>query len=171
MTVSDAEFKAVLGRFATGVTVVATCEGKTPIGLTVNAFASISLNPPLVMISIDKRSYLHSAIPQAGFFAASILTADQQDLSRRFAGQIGDRDHRFHDVNWRTEATGAPILSEALAWVDCRVEAIYDGGDHTIILGRVEALGAAPGDPLIYYRARYNRLEIPADIVLRKGNP
>ena len=91
MSVSDVEFRAVLGRFPTGVTVVTTCEGKAPVGVTVIAFASISLDPPLVMVSIDKRSHLHVAIPQAAYFAASILTAEQQDLSRRFAGQTGDR--------------------------------------------------------------------------------
>ncbi len=170
MTVSDAEFRTVLGRFATGVTVVATCDGKTPVGLTVNAFASISLDPPLVMISIDKRSHLNDAIPQAGFFAVSILTTEQQELSRRFAGQTGDRANRFRDVSWRTEATGAPILNEALAWVDCRVEALYDGGDHRIFLGRVEALGSTSSAPLIYYRGRYGRIEMPADVTIHKGN-
>ncbi len=171
MTVSDAEFRATLGRFATGVTVVATCEGKSPIGLTVNAFASISLEPPLVMISIDKRSHMNVAIPQEGAFAVSILTTEQQELSRRFAGQIGDRANRFRGVSWRTEATGSPILSDALAWIDCRVEAIYDGGDHSIILGRVEALGTATGEPLLYYRGQYGSLELPADAALRKSNP
>jgi len=171
MTVSDAEFRAVLGRFPTGVTVVTTCEGTAPVGVTVNAFASISLDPPLVMVSIDKRSHLHIAIPQAAYFAVSILTAEQQDLSRRFAGQTGDRADRFRGVSWRSEATGAPILSDALAWVDCRVEAIYDGGDHSIILGRVVALGASSGDPLLYYRGRYGRIELPADIAAHKGTP
>ncbi len=170
MTVSDAEFRAVLGRFPTGVTVVATCEEKTPVGLTVNAFASISLDPPLVMISVDRRSHMYDAIPQAGYFAASILTSAQQELSRRFAGQTGDRNDRFHGVGWRTEATGAPILSGALAWVDCRVEAIYPGGDHSIILGRVEALGFTAGDPLLYYRGRYGRIDLPANVTLRKGD-
>lgn len=169
MTVSDAEFRAVLGRFPTGVTVVATCEGQAPVGLTVNAFASISLDPPLVMISIDKHSHLHDAIPQARIFAVSMLTTEQQELSKRFAGQTGDRTDRFRGVNWRTEATGAPILSDALAWVDCRVEAIYDGGDHSIILGRVEALGATNDDPLLYYRGRYGRIELSASATPRKS--
>ncbi len=170
MTVSDTEFRAVLGRFPTGVTVVATCEGQAPVGLTVNAFASISLDPPLVMISIDKHSHLHDAIPQAGFFAVSTLSSEQKELSRRFAGQTGDREDRFRGVSWRTEATGAPILSDALAWVDCRVEAIYAGGDHSIILGRVEALGVASGEPLLYYRGSYGRIELSADATARKGN-
>ncbi|HEU0027693.1 MAG TPA: flavin reductase family protein [Ktedonobacterales bacterium] len=171
MTVSDAEFRAVLGRFPTGVTVVATCDGKIPVGLTVNAFASISLDPPLVMISIDKRSHLRDAIPQAGYFAASILTTEQQELSRRFAGQSNHRNDRFHGVSWRIEATGAPVLNDALAWVDCRMEAMYPGGDHSIILGRVEALGFTTGEPLLYYRGRYGRIDLPADATLRKVEP
>lgn len=169
MTVSDADFKAVLGRFATGVTVVTTCEGQTPLGLTVNAFASVSLDPLLVMISIDRHSYLHAAIPRAGYFAANILTTELQDLSRRFAGQIGDPAHRFNDLNWRREVTGAPVLADALAWVDCRVEAIYPGGDHSIIVGHVVGLGAGAGDPLLYFRGRYGALELSADAAGRKG--
>lgn len=169
MAVSDAEFRTALGRFATGVTVVATCDGQTPVGLTVNAFASISLDPPLIMVSIDKRSYLHGAIARAGYFAASMLGEKQQEMSRRFAGQTGDRTDRFSDVSWRPEVTGAPVLNDALAWVDCRVEATYPGGDHSIVLGRVVALGVAPGDPLLYYRGRYGRLELAADATLRTG--
>jgi 3-hydroxy-9,10-secoandrosta-1,3,5(10)-triene-9,17-dione monooxygenase reductase component len=171
MTVSDSEFRAALGRFPTGVTVVATCEGKSPIGLTVNAFASISLDPPLVMVSIDRRSHLHDAIPRAGYFAASILTVEQQELSRRFAGQTAHRSDRFYSVSWRTESTGAPVLNGALAWVDCRVEAMYPGGDHSIVLGRVEALGFAAGEPLLYYRGRYGHIDLPADAALRKVDP
>lgn len=169
MTVSDADFKAVLGRFATGVTVVTTREDQTPLGLTVNAFASISLDPPLVMISIDRHSYLHGAVPRLGFFAVNVLAAEQQELSRRFAGQTGDSSHRFHDLPWRREYTGAPVLEAALAWVDCRVEAMYPAGDHSIILGHVQALGLAPGEPLLYYRGRYGALELPAGSAARKG--
>ncbi|HEX9038385.1 MAG TPA: flavin reductase family protein [Ktedonobacterales bacterium] len=171
MIVSDADFRAILGRFATGVTVVTTLAGQTPLGLTVNAFASISLDPPLVMVSIDRNSFLHSAIPQAGFFATTILAADQQDLSRRFAGQIGDRAHRFQGVKWRAGETGAPVLADALGWVECRVEAVYPAGDHSIILGRVVALGSVPGDPLLYYRGHYGEIDMPAGAPLRQVKP
>lgn len=171
MTVSDTEFRSTLGRFATGVTVVATLVEGAPVGLTVNAFASVSLDPPLVMISLDRRSRLYSAITRTGFFAASILAADQDELSRRFAGQTADRENRFRDVPWRAEATGAPILDGVVAWVDCRVEAMYPGGDHTVILGRVEALDVYPGEPLLYYRGRYGRLDMTAGAPLSKNTP
>lgn len=163
MTVSDAEFRAVLGRFPTGVTVVTTCDGERPAGLTVNAFASISLNPPLVMVSIDRRSHLHAIMERAGFFAANILGAHQQETSRRFAGQTTDRFERFRQTAWRTGHTGAPLLAEAIAWVECRVYATYPAGDHTIFLGQVEALGSGPGDPLLYYRAGYGAFSTERD--------
>jgi 3-hydroxy-9,10-secoandrosta-1,3,5(10)-triene-9,17-dione monooxygenase reductase component len=171
MTISDAEYKATLGRFATGVAVVATIAEGTPFGLTVNAFASISLDPHLVMISVDRRSHLHDAVSRSGFFAASILAADQEELSRRFAGQTADREDRFHGVLWHAEATGAPVLEGVVSWVDCKVEAMYPGGDHTLMLGRVEALGVNPGEPLLYYRGRYGRLDLPAGAPLRKNMP
>lgn len=155
MTLSDMEFKSVMGRFPTGVTVVTTCDGDRPAGLTVNAFASISLDPPLVMVSIDKRSHLHDLVVQAGFFAANILGTDQQELSRRFAGQTGDRNDRFRQTPFHAGKTGAPILDAAIAHVECRIVAVYPAGDHTILLGQVEALGASAGDPLVYYRASY----------------
>ncbi|HEX8731494.1 MAG TPA: flavin reductase family protein [Ktedonobacterales bacterium] len=163
MTVSDAEFKAVLGRFPTGVTVVTTCDGERPAGLTVNAFASISLDPPLVMVSIDRRSHLHDIVARVGFFAANILGAHQQETSRRFAGQTTDRNERFRMTAWRRGHTGAPLLVEAIGWVECRVAAIYPAGDHSIFLGQVEALGAGPGDPLVYYRAGYGAFTAESD--------
>ncbi len=163
MTVSDAEFKSVMGRFATGVTVVTTCDGERPAGVTVNAFASVSLDPPLVMVSIDKRSHLHDLVARAGFFAANILGAHQQEISRRFAGQTGDRNERFRQTSYHEGVTGAPILDESIAHVECRVVAVYPGGDHSIFLGQVEGLGAAAGDPLVYYRARYGAFDVDVD--------
>ncbi|HEX8996243.1 MAG TPA: flavin reductase family protein [Ktedonobacterales bacterium] len=169
MTISDAEFKSVLGRFPTGVTVVTTCDGERPAGVTVNAFASVSLDPPLVMVSIDKRSHLHDLIAQTGFFAANILAAHQEDISRRFAGQTADRNERFRQIPFHEGVTGAPLLDDAIAHVECRVAAIYPGGDHSLILGKVEGLGARTGDPLIYYRARYGALDLDADAGLVPG--
>jgi flavin reductase (DIM6/NTAB) family NADH-FMN oxidoreductase RutF len=160
MTVSDAEFKSVLGRFPTGVTVVTTCDGERPAGVTVNAFASVSLRPPLVMVCIDKRSHLHDLVAQSGFFVANILGAHQQELSRRFAGQTGDRNERFRQTPYHLGVTGAPVLDGVLAHVECRVLAIYPGGDHSIFLGQVEAMGATAGEPLAYYRARYGALDM-----------
>lgn len=169
MTVSDTDFKSVMGRFATGVTVVTTCDGERPAGVTVNAFASVSLDPPLVMVSIDKRSHMHDLVARVGFFAANILGAHQQDTSRRFAGQTGDRNERFRQTPFHEGVTGAPILDEAIAHVECRVVAVYPGGDHSIFLGRVEALGAATGDPLVYYRARYGAFDADVNAGVAPG--
>jgi flavin reductase (DIM6/NTAB) family NADH-FMN oxidoreductase RutF len=163
MIISVAEFRAVLGRFPTGVTVVTTCDGERPAGVTVNAFASVSLDPPLVMVCIDKRSHLHDLVARSGIFAANILGAHQQDLSRRFAGQSGDRNDRFHLTSYHQEVTGAPILDGVIAHVECRVTAIYPGGDHSIFLGQVVGLGACAGEPLAYYRARYGALDMDVD--------
>jgi flavin reductase (DIM6/NTAB) family NADH-FMN oxidoreductase RutF len=135
--------------------------------LTVNAFASVSLNPPLVVISVDRHSRLYAAISNSGFFAASVLAESQGDLSRRFAGQTADRENRFRDVVWHADTTGAPILEGAVGWVDCRVEAIYPGGDHMLILGHVETLGFNSGEPLLYYRGRYGRLDMSASAPLK----
>lgn len=169
MTVSDAEFKAVLGRFPTGVTVVTTCDGERPAGVTVNAFASVSLDPPLVLVCIDRRSHLHDMVTRSGFFAANILGAHQQEVSRRFAGQMGDRNERFRLTPYHEGVTGAPILEGTIAHVECRVSAVYPGGDHSIFLGEVIALGAVPGEPLIYYRARYGALDLDADAGMIPG--
>ncbi len=163
MTVSDAEFKAVLGRFPTGVTVVTTCDGEHPAGVTVNAFASVSLDPPLVMVCIDKRSHLHDLVARSGIFVANILGAHQQELSRRFAGQSGDRNDRFHLTPFHSGVTGAPILDGVIAYVECRVMGIYPGGDHSIFLGQVVGLGGAAGEPLAYYRAHYGALDMGVD--------
>lgn len=163
MTVSEADFKSVLGRFPTGVTIVTTCDGERPAGVTINAFASVSLDPPLVMVSIDRRSHLHDLVSQAGFFTVNILGAQQRELSRRFAGQSGERNERFRLTPYHEGVTGAPILDEAIAHVECRLFAVYPGGDHSIFLGQVEALGATSGEPLVYYRAHYGAFDMDED--------
>jgi flavin reductase (DIM6/NTAB) family NADH-FMN oxidoreductase RutF len=170
MTVSDAEFRAALGRFPTGVTVVTTCDGARPAGVTVNAFASVSLDPPLVMVCIDKRSHLHDLVARSSVFVANILGAHQQDVSRRFAGQTADRNDRFHLTPYHDGVTGAPILDGSIAHVECRLVAVYPGGDHSIFLGQVVALGAVPGEPLTYYRARYGALEMDVDAGVAPGS-
>jgi flavin reductase (DIM6/NTAB) family NADH-FMN oxidoreductase RutF len=170
MTVSEAEFRAVLGRFPTGVTVVTTCDGARPAGVTVNAFASVSLDPPLVMACIDKRSHLHDLVARSGIFAANILGAHQEDVSRRFAGQTADRNDRFHLTPYHDGVTGAPILEGSIAHVECRLVAVYPGGDHSIFLGQVVAVDATVGEPLTYYRARYGALDMQVDASVAPGS-
>lgn len=152
-------FRAVLGRFATGVTVVTTCEGTRRAGITVNSFTSVSLDPPLVLICIERTAYVHDILARTGIYAVNVLTAEQRHLSECFASRSAERDETFCGLASHEAATGAPILDQTLAFVDCRVVAIYPGGDHSIFLGRVEALGGAEASPLLYYRGSYSRLD------------
>jgi flavin reductase (DIM6/NTAB) family NADH-FMN oxidoreductase RutF len=158
MPVDPDLFRAVMGRFATGVTVVTTCEGTRRAGITVNAFASVSLDPPLVLICIDRSSQVHGSFLESGIFAVNILSEDQAELASCFASHSDYRYESFCGAASHTEATGAPVLDESLGFVDCRIVDVYPGGDHSIIVGRVEALGGGTGNPLLYYRSRYLNL-------------
>lgn len=157
MSIDAAEFRRVLGHFPTGITVVTSADtGGRPVGLTVSSFCSLSLAPPLVLACIEKSADSHDAIAAAGVFAVNVLPASAERLSRRFATL--ELPEKFDGVPYREEVTGAPVLEEALAWVDCRLHAIHDGGDHTIFVGRVLAGGAVDGAPLVYYRGGYGTL-------------
>ncbi len=158
MSFEAAEFRRILGHLATGVAVVAALDPESGAGrgLTATAVASVSLDPPLVLACVERGADTHDCIEQAGAFAISILGADDEALARRFADYPADR--KFVGAAYRQETTGAPVLDEALAWVDCRVWAIYDGGDHTIFVGEVVAGDAVDGPPLLYFRGGYDRL-------------
>lgn len=178
MAIDKDFFRQVMGRFATGVTVVTTRDHATPAGLTVNAFASLSLNPPLVLICVDLTSSVLPAIRESGIFAVNILSSQQEYLSSCFATPSADRYEHFCFADFQTAATGAPILSDTLAFIDTRVVAEYPGGDHVIFVGQVEAMGAAgqvifaddttpamsasatdaEALPLGYYRGQYRHL-------------
>lgn len=131
-------------------------ENGAPRGLTANAVASVSLDPPLVLACVEHGADTHDCIERAGAFAISILGADDEVYARRFADYPADR--KFNGIAYRAEVTGAPVLDEALAWVDCRLWATYDGGDHTIFVGEVVAGDAEDGSPLLYFRGGYGRL-------------
>jgi flavin reductase (DIM6/NTAB) family NADH-FMN oxidoreductase RutF len=154
------ELRRVLGHFATGVTVVATRHiGGGACGLTANAFTSVSLDPPLVLVCVDQGSATFACLRENRFFAASFLAQDQHPLSHRFAQR---RDDKFEGVPFRAGGTGAPILEGALAHVECRTEAEYEGGDHTILVGRVVAAGVGPeSTPLVFYRGAYSTVARP----------
>lgn len=157
MAIEAYEFRRLLGHFVTGVAVVATRvpDRAEPCGLTANSVASVSLDPPLVLVCVDREADSHDCILEAGCFSINILAAGQEDISRRFASW--DLEDKFRGVGYRTEATGAPILEDTLAWLDCRLWASYPGGDHTIFVGEVMAGDAEDGVPLIYYRGGYGR--------------
>lgn len=157
MGVDSVEFRRVLGHLPTGVTVVASVDPRsdTPCGLTANAVTSVSLEPPLVLVCVDRAADTHACIEAAGFFSINILMAEQEGLARRFAAW--DVAEKFRDVPFRTVATGAPVIENVLAWVDCWTHAAYPGGDHTIYVGEVVAADARPGLPLVFYRGGYGR--------------
>ncbi len=153
----SAEFRRVLGHWPSGVAIVTT---RTPdgraCGLTANSFTSLSLNPLLILVCIEKEADTHDCVRHAQTFAVNILDADSERLARRFSAWEIDR--KFDGLAFHEEQTGAPVLDEALAWVDCRVHAEYEGGDHTIFVGEVTAGDAREGAPLLYYRGGYGRL-------------
>lgn len=146
-----------LGCFATGVTVV-TCVGDDgrPAGLTVNSFTSVSLDPPLLLVCLAKQAASAAPLTQADSFAVNVLQTGQQPASIRFATRDEDR---FGTTPWSRGEGGAPILEESLGVFECERYAVYDGGDHHILVGRVvKASFDASLDPLLYFRGRYRRL-------------
>jgi flavin reductase (DIM6/NTAB) family NADH-FMN oxidoreductase RutF len=157
LTVTEDEFRNVLGRFPSGVTVVTTvgANGKD-YGITVSAFSSVSLVPPLVLICIERTASAHEPLTNSASFVVNILSADQEQLARRFS--IVDID-RFEGVGYSRAQNGIPILDDVVAVLECTRTTLYDGGDHTIIIARVDAARAYGTKPLLYYRGGYSQLE------------
>jgi flavin reductase (DIM6/NTAB) family NADH-FMN oxidoreductase RutF len=140
-----------MGHFASGVTVVASREANgNPVGLTVSAFASVSLEPLLILVCLHRDASGHAPLLSRGYFGVSILDRRQADLARRFA--VAEGSERFRGVEYREGTFGSPLLVPALAWMECRVHQVYPGGDHSIILGEVLECGAADGDPLLFFK-------------------
>lgn len=155
--IDASEFRRVMGHFASGVAVVTTVtpDGR-PCGLTASSFCSVSLDPTLVLVCIERDSDSHDCVRSAGRFAVSVLEQEQgETLSRRFSAY--DVADKFEGVAHRAERTGAPVLEAAIAWLDCRVTVEYPAGDHTIFVGEVVAADAREGTPLVYYRGGYGR--------------
>ncbi|MFE0453413.1 flavin reductase family protein [Streptomyces sp. NPDC058914] len=156
--VDPGEFRRVLGSFATGVTVVtapAAEAGEPPAGFACQSFSSLSLDPPLVAFMVGRTSTTWPRIARAGVFCVNVLSAAQAGLCRAFAVSGADK---FAGVAYDTApASGSPRLAGALAWIDCTVHAVHTGGDHLIVVGRVNALGAADEDapPLLFHRGRF----------------
>jgi len=154
--ISPDEFRRVLGHFATGVTVVSTCDGDgRPTGLTASTFTSVSLEPPLVLVCVDHKSQSYPALLERGRFAVNVLRADQEAVSRRFATTRLDK---FDGVPFRMSPLELPLLDDAVAQLECVTVSTHVEGDHTILVGRVERAHLGSGEPLVYYRGRYDRL-------------
>lgn len=157
MSVTEDEFRNVLGRFPSGVTVVTAvdADGKDH-GMTVSSFCSVSLVPPLVLICIEKTASAHRALTTCDSFVVNILSADQEQAARRFA--IVDID-RFEGVGYSRTQAGIAVLDDVVAVIECRRTSLYDGGDHTVIVGQVQSARAENWKPLLYYRGGYSQLE------------
>ena len=157
MAIDPDTFRAALGRFASGVTIVTTCDAKgNDHGMTVSAFCSVSLDPPLVLACIGHDASMHGVILRADRFGVSILSADQEQLARRFADQRSDR---FDGLGYSRGTLSVVLLDDALGHLECMVVDRRDAGDHTIVVGRVEAASCHQGRPLVYYRGGYTQLE------------
>lgn len=150
-------FRAILGRFAAGVTVVTMRdEAGRDHGMTVSAFASVSLAPPLVLACIDRSAELHALLGEGRVFGVSILAASQEALSRRFSDALPDR---FDGIGFRRGTNGAVLLDDALATLECTTVAVHPAGDHSIVVGQVEEGTVRHATPLLYYRSGYAQLE------------
>jgi len=159
--ISSEEFRDALRHFPSGVTLVTIKSGAQIHGLTVSAFASVSPEPPLVAVIIDHRHRAHALLEQEGaVFAVNILRQEQIYLSDRFAW-VEDQD-RFLEGSWTTAVTGAPVLTDALAWLDCTIQSRHTAGTHTIYVGRVQASGVHQPDepPLVYWNRGYRQLKL-----------
>jgi flavin reductase (DIM6/NTAB) family NADH-FMN oxidoreductase RutF len=155
--IEPALFRSVLGRFASGVTVVTArdVDGRDH-GMTVSAFCSVSLEPPQVLICVERTASMHAVLETIPQFAVNILASEQESVARRFAEQVDDR---FDGIGYTRGVTGAVQLEGNLAFLECEVAARHPGGDHTIILGTVVAASAHLERPLLYYRGGYAQLE------------
>lgn len=153
--IDGTRFRRTMGHFVTGVAVATTrLPDGTLAGLTCNSLTSVSLAPPLVLFCVDRSAASRAAFLEAGHFALSLLTQEDVKISERFA--LAAPELRFEGLAVRAEATGAPILEGALAWLDCTLWKTIEAGDHTVIIGRVETAGfREDGDPLLYFRGRY----------------
>jgi flavin reductase (DIM6/NTAB) family NADH-FMN oxidoreductase RutF len=154
--VTPARMRATLGRFCTGVTVVSTEIDGLAHAMTANAFVSVSLDPPLVLVSIDRRARMHEILSRTGRYGVSVLGAGQQRLAVHFAGRpMPDPGELFE-----ADASGLPLIRGAIAHVACTLHATYPAGDHTLYLGRVDRLRSRPGNPLLFHAGDFGRIDV-----------
>jgi flavin reductase (DIM6/NTAB) family NADH-FMN oxidoreductase RutF len=160
MPIDRESFREVLRSWASGVTVVTTRAGDKVHGMTVSAFSSVSADPPLVLVCANQASTTHGVIQEGGLFTVNILASHQAHVSQVFATPDNE-DTRLDCVSWSEGETGAPVLDEALACLECTVTNAYREGSHTIYIGRVEAVHRTDAEPLLYYQAGYWKLHAP----------
>jgi flavin reductase (DIM6/NTAB) family NADH-FMN oxidoreductase RutF len=151
-----AHFRSLMSTFATGITVVTTIGDTGPAGMTVNALASLSLDPMLVMIGFNLKSRTLTAVRQSQRFAVNVLASDQERIGRIFASKLAEVD-KFAACRY-ADFSGVPVLDGTLAWLLCDVVAVYPGGDHVILVGAVQEMGGDGGEPLLFYGGHYRTL-------------
>lgn len=146
-------FRRVLGHFATGVTVIAGLDDGEPVGFACQAFAALSLDPPLVLCCPAKTSATWPRLARTGRFCANVLAAEQRELARRFGVSGPDK---FRGVSWSPDPSGLPVLAGVLTWASCAIESVHEAGDHYLVIARVVYLGdSTAGNPLLFYRGRF----------------
>jgi len=156
MPISSEEFRAALSKFASGVTVVTTKDAEgMPHGITVSAFCSLSLDPPLVLVCIEKNAGSHNAFTESGVFVVNVLCEEQISHSNQFAAPIADK---FSGIRYREGIEGIPVLENALANLECRLVNSHENGDHTIFVGQVEKTTLKDGKPLLYFHGNYRMM-------------
>ena len=158
MTLDPDSFRSVLGRFASGITIITSVDPDgRDVGMTASAFSSVSLNPPLVQVCVDHAASMFDALLKAERFGVNVLADEQEALSRRFAGV--ESAHRFDGIGYTRGDSGVVLLDDALAHLECRIATRVEAGDHTIFIGEVERASARDARPLLYYRGGYAQLE------------
>lgn len=153
---NDREFRSAMGKFATGITIVTTEIDDEIFGMTANAFISVSLDPPLILVSVDKKASMHDRLKKAGQFAVSILNKDQADISMHFAKQkrMDSIDDHFENLDGQT------VIKEALSKMACRLHDAIPAGDHTLFIGEITEIITEDGLPLTYYGGKYGHLDV-----------
>lgn len=176
MEIDGAHFRQVMGRFATGVSVVTTISEGRPAGITVNALSSVSLDPPLVMVALDRSRFITPMVRVHGLYAVNVLGEGQQAMSDCFAhADVKPGREDFCGAAWIPGQSGLPLLKGAIATLECTVVETFSAGDHDLFIGRVDSMDAAGDDPaalgpLLYFRRRYLRIEHAVDAPV-EGKP
>ncbi len=159
MSLDPQQFRTIIGNFATGVTVITAASGEELQGMTANAFTSLSLDPMMVLICVDRDSHTHRVLKQGRAFTVNVLADHQAEVSRLFAKKSPPERGTLRGQAFRLGETGAPVLQDCLAYLECRVSDELSGGDHTIFVGEVvDAAVVGDGGPLLFFRGTYREL-------------
>lgn len=158
MAITKEEFKQTMSCWASGITIVTTNHENGLLAMTASSFTSLSAEPPLILVAVNKSTRIHPKIAEQKAFGVMILSSSQEEISSSGAGFRGPEGNFLPGISFRKEITGAPILNDSLAWMDCSLDACYEAGDHTIYVGKIEATGSQEGEPLLWFSRGYCKL-------------